>query len=132
MRRGENSPRWNSEPVSQMPENPGGALERHDTEAPSDRPALRGALVVDVEVTDRQSGIQIKERSNDLSLYGFRVATAIPLPAGTHVMLKVTYKDEQMIAFGKVMYGKRDIGMGIAFTAIEPKSQKILEDWFAG
>jgi hypothetical protein len=132
VKRRENSPRWDSEPVPQMPEKTGGTLERHDTEARSDRRASRGPLVVDVEVTDRQSGIQIKERTNDLSLYGCRVATATPLPAGTHVMLKVTYKDRQIIAFGKVMYGRRDIGMGIAFTAIEPKSQKILEDWFAG
>jgi PilZ domain len=132
MRGGENSPPGYREPAPQMPEKMGETLERHDTEARSDRRTLRGPLVVDVEVTDRQSGIQIKERSSDLSLYGCRVATAIPLPAGTHVMLKVTYKDEQMIAFGKVMYGRRDIGMGIAFTAIEPKSQKILEDWFAG
>jgi hypothetical protein len=115
-----------------MPEKTSGTLEIHDTETRSDRQASRGPLVVDVEVTDRQSGIQIKERSNDLSLYGCRVTTATPLPVGTNVMLKVTYKDRQIIAFGKVMYGRRDIGMGIVFTAMEPKSQKILEDWFAG
>jgi len=47
----------------------------------STRGALRHAVVVDVEITDSQSGIRIKERTKDLSLYGCRVSTAIPFQA---------------------------------------------------
>jgi len=95
------------------------------------RRALRHPLVVDVEVINLESGIQIRERTKDLSLYGCGVSTATPFPAGTKVKLKVTYGRKGIIAFGKVIYGRRDIGMGIVFTTIEPDDQKLLEDWFA-
>ena len=94
------------------------------------RRVLRHPLDVDVEVTDQESGIQIKERTKDLSLYGCGVITANPFPAGTKVMLKVAHGEKEIVAFGQVMYGRRDIGMGIAFTTMEPFDQKILEDWF--
>jgi hypothetical protein len=95
------------------------------------RRALRHPLVVDVEVTDLESGIQIRERTKDLSLYGCGVSTATPFPAGTKVKLEVAYGRKGIVAFGKVIYGRRDIGMGIVFTTIEPDDQKLLEDWFA-
>ena len=101
-------------------------------ETRSTRRALRHPVVVDVEVTDMESGILIKERTKDLSLYGCGVSTATPFLAGTKVMLKVVYGVKQMTAFGKVMYGRQDIGMGIAFTAIGAKDQKLLEELFAG
>ena len=100
-------------------------------ETPSDRRASRYPLAVDVELTNLESGIQIKERTRDLSLSGCGVNTSTPFPAGTKVMLKVAYRGKQIVAFAKVIYGRRDIGMGIAFTTIEPEDQKLLEDWFA-
>jgi len=95
------------------------------------RSARRHPLVVDVEVVDSQSGIQIKVRTKDLSIYGCGVSTARPFPAGTKVMLKMVYARREIVAFGKVMYGRPDIGMGIAFTAITPRDQKVLEDWLS-
>jgi hypothetical protein len=49
-------------------------------------------------------------------------------PAGTKVMLKMVYGREKITAFGKVIYGRPDIGMGIVFTTVEPKDQKLLEN----
>lgn len=72
-----------------------------------------------------------KERTKDLSLYGCGLNTATPFPAGTKVMLKVTCAGQELVAFGKVIYGRRDIGMGIVFTMIEPHDRELLEDWFA-
>jgi hypothetical protein len=100
-------------------------------ETRSTRRALRHSLAVDVEVTNLELGIQISERTKDLNLYGCGVNTATPFPAGTKVMLKATYGREKITAFGKVIYGRRDIGMGIVFTTIEPEDQKLLEDWIA-
>ena len=97
------------------------------------RPTRRGQrhpVAVDVEVTNLELGIQIKERTIDLSLYGCGVSTATPFPAGTKVMLKVAHGGQEIVAFGKVIYGRRDIGMGIVFTMIEPRDQELLEDWF--
>jgi hypothetical protein len=38
------------------------------------------------------------------------------------------YGRQKITAFGKVIYGRRDIGMGIIFTTVEPEDQKLLED----
>jgi hypothetical protein len=97
------------------------------------RPTRRGQrypVAVDVEVTNLELGIQLKERTIDLSLYGCGVSTATPFPAGTKVMLKVAHGGQEIVAFGKVIYGRRDIGMGIVFTMIEQHDQELLEDWF--
>jgi hypothetical protein len=45
------------------------------------------------------------------------------------VMLKMAYGRGTITAFGKVIYGRPDIGMGIVFTTVEPGDQKLLEDW---
>jgi hypothetical protein len=84
-----------------------------------------------VEVTNLELGIQIKERTKDLSLYGCGLSTATPFSAGAKVMLKVTYAGQEVVVFGKVIYGRPDIGMGIVFTMIEPHDRELLEDWFA-
>jgi hypothetical protein len=99
-------------------------------ETRSGRRAPRYPLAVDVELTDLESRIQIKERTRDLSLSGCGVNTTTPFSAGTKVMLKVAYREKQIVAFGKVIYGRQDIGMGIAFPSIEPEDPKLLEDWF--
>jgi hypothetical protein len=106
-------------------------VETHGAETRSRRRALRRPIVLDVEVTDQQSGIQIKDQTKDLSRFGCGVATATPFPAGTKVMLKMEFGNKQIIAFGKVMYGRPDIGMGIAFTNIAPEDQKLLEELFS-
>ena len=97
----------------------------------STRRAARHGLAVEVEVTNLESGIQIKERTKDLSVYGCRVSTATPFPAGTKVMLKVAYGEKQITAFGKVIYSRQDIGMGIVFTTFGAEDEKLLEDLFA-
>jgi hypothetical protein len=95
----------------------------------STRRTLRHSLIVDVEVVDLKSWIRIRERTKDLSLYGCGVSTATPFPAGTKVMLKMVYGREKITAFCMVILGRPDIGMGIVFTTVEPKDQKLLEDW---
>jgi hypothetical protein len=93
--------------------------------------APRRPLVVDLVVTDIQSGVQISERTKDLSRCGCGVTTATPFPAGTRIMLKATYREETITAFGKVAYGRPNIGMVIAFTTVAPEVQKLIEDWIA-
>jgi hypothetical protein len=97
----------------------------------STRRALRHSLIVDEEIVDLKSGIQIRERSKDLSLYGCGVSTATPFPAGTKVMLKIACGRETIAVCGNVIYERQDIGMGIVFTTFEPEDQKLLEDWIA-
>ena len=107
-------------------------VERPSTEPQSTRRAPRLPLVVDVEVTNLKSGIQIKERTRDLSLFGCGVsATSLHFSAGTEVTLKLAYGGTEIVAFGRVIYARPDIGMGVAFTFIGPDDQKLLEAWLA-
>ena len=94
------------------------------------RRALRHPIVVEIEVTDQLSGIKIKDHTRDLSRFGCGVTTTTPFPAGTKVTLKIVYGNKKIVAFGQVMYGRADIGMGIAYTNIAPKDQELLEDLF--
>ena len=89
------------------------------------------SVIVEVKITDLESGIQIKVDTNDLTLYGCSVSIATPFPAGTKVMLKIAYRRKRITAFGKVIHSRPDIGMGIVFTTVEPEDQKLLEDWIA-
>lgn len=93
--------------------------------------AQRHWLPFDVVVINSESGIQIRERTRNLNLYGCGVSTATPFPAGTKVVLKMAYRQEKIAALGKVIYGRPDIGMGIVITNIEPKDQNIIEHWIA-
>ena len=106
-------------------------IVRDETETQGTRRALRHSLAVDVEVIDLESSIQISEHTKDLSLYGCGVSTATPFPAGTRVMVKMVHGSKKIAAFGRVVYGRQDIGMGIVFTTIEPEDQRLLEDWIA-
>jgi len=86
------------------------------------------SVIVDMTIVDLESGIQIGVRTNDLTLYGCRVSTVTPFPAGTKVMLKIAYRQNKVTAFGKVIYIRPDIGMGIVFTTVEPEGQRLLEE----
>lgn len=97
----------------------------------STRQAVRHSIIADVEIVDLESGIQLSERTKDLNLYGCSVSTATPFPAGTMVVLKMAYGEEKIKAFGKVIYGRPDIGMGIAFTTVAPEDQETIVDWIA-
>ena len=44
-------------------------------------------------------------------------------------MLKMVSGREKITAFCMVILRRPDIGMGIVFTTVEPKDQKLLEDW---
>ena len=47
-------------------------------------------------------------------------------PAGTKVMLKIGYGEQEIVAFGKLVCGRQDIGMGIAFTIVGPHGQNFV------
>jgi PilZ domain len=95
------------------------------------RRTSRRRLAVNVAVTDVQSGVEIVGRTEDLSLHGCGVSTETPFPAGTMVMLNVAHGTAKITAFGKVIYDRQDIGMGIAFTSMETGDQKLIETWLA-
>lgn len=102
-----------------------------EMEPRSNRRAVRHPAFVDVRVIDLELGIQVGARTKDINLYGCGVSTATPFPAGTHVALTMVYGPDTITALGNVIYGRPDIGMGIVFTTVEPRGQRIIEDWIA-
>ena len=95
------------------------------------RSAPRYAFAVDIELTDVQSRIQIRERTNDLSLFGCGVDTSKPFPQGTPVRIKLSHEGAEAAALARVVYATPELGMGLVFTSVEPEVQRILEEWIA-
>ena len=84
-----------------------------------------------VELAEVQSDTQITEWTSNLSLFGCRVDARKPLPAGTKVWVKISYRNENFDALGKVVYVLQNAGMGILFTKIEANDQSVLDKWIA-
>jgi hypothetical protein len=100
------------------------SLERHR--------ARRYAFSASIELTDLQSETQTKEHTRDLSLFGCHVETLKPLPPGTKVRIKISYRSENFDALGTVVNVRPNAGMGILFTKIAPNDQLVLDTWIAG
>jgi len=91
--------------------------------------ARRYPFVATIELIDTQSETKIQERTSDLSLYGCRVETRKPFPAGAKVRIRIAHRSANFVAVGRVSHATTEGGMGIAFTQIEPHDQLILEKW---
>ncbi len=94
------------------------------------RQTPRYSFVVDVEVTDVRLGIQIRGRTKTLSLFGCGVDTS-KFAKGTTVTIKLSHRGTEVKALAKVVYSSSDLGMGVAFTSVEPEDEMILEGWIA-
>jgi PilZ domain-containing protein len=97
----------------------------------STRRTPRYSLVVDIEVTDVQSEIQINGRTKELSLSGCGVDTLRLLPKGTSVRIRMSHRGAEVKAFARVVFSSADLGIGLAFTNIDGEDEYILEWWLA-
>lgn len=89
----------------------------------------RYPLAVDVEVTDIQSGVQVRGKTNTLSLFGCGVDAGQLLPQGTSVRIKLSHRGTEVKALARIVYANSDLGMGLAFTIVERQDEVILEWW---
>src|SRR5260370_35701348 len=88
--------------------------------------APRYSFAVDIEVTDVQSGTQIRQRTNDLTLFGCGVNTSKPFPKGTRGRIKLSHRGADVAAPGRGAYARPWVGMGGVFTSAEPKGDPSL------
>ncbi|MGH9727469.1 MAG: PilZ domain-containing protein [Candidatus Acidiferrales bacterium] len=95
------------------------------------RKSIRYPFTATAYVTDMQSGAQTTSRSADLGRGGCFVDTISPFPVGTSVMLRLTAEQKSFEAPAKVVYAMIGMGMGLAFTSIEPEQLWMLESWLA-
>jgi len=104
----------------------------HDSVQPSEqerRRSVRYPFTATAYVTDMESGAQTTSRSTDLGRGGCFVDTISPFPVGTSVKLRLTVEQKSFEASAKVVYSMVGMGMGLAFTSIEPEQLWVLESW---
>ena len=70
-------------------------------------------------------------RVSDLARGGCYVDAINPFPSGARVKLRISKENENFEAFGTVRYSQRGMGMGIAFEAVTPDQDQLLQDWLA-
>jgi PilZ domain-containing protein len=112
------------------------AVEVEKAAGPSTAPAgadrrthPRYEFVAAVEVVAAESGARMETRVRDLSQQGCYVDTSNALPLGTVTDVRITKGAQLFEAHARVVYSRASKGMGLVFTAIEPKQFGILETW---
>ena len=95
------------------------------------RRTRRYPFIVDIELTDVQSEIQIRAQTKELSLFGCGVDTLKLFPRGTNVRIKLSRGGADVKALARVVYASPELGMGVAFTSVEREVERILEGWVA-
>jgi hypothetical protein len=81
------------------------------------------------EVLDSQTGTRVNGRTSDIGKGGCYVDTLNPLPTRTAVKIQLTKDEQTFAAQGKVCYAMPGLGMGLAFTSVEPEQMWTLEKW---
>lgn len=87
--------------------------------------------IVDIELVELHSGIQVRGRTTTLGLFGCGVKASLSFPKGTSLWIKLSRAGIDVEAFGRVVYVNTDLAMGIVFTSIEQESERILDGWVA-
>ncbi len=94
-------------------------------------PATRYPFVAAAELLDLRSETAVKARTSDLSLSGCYVDSMNPFSAGTQLKVRLTHHEKTFEALGTVAHSKPGMGMGVAFTRVEPDQKAVLENWLA-
>jgi hypothetical protein len=95
------------------------------------RRSPRYSLVIDIEVTDRQSENKINGQTKELSLFGCGLASFKHFVKGTSVLIRLSHRGAEVKAAARVVYANEDLGMGFAFTRMDREDERLLEWWIA-
>jgi hypothetical protein len=69
--------------------------------------------------------------TRDLSTGGCFVKTAVTLPKGTRIRMRIEHAGVELTAIGRVTDNVPSDGMGVEFISMETKDRAILEKWLA-
>lgn len=98
---------------------------------PEQRHAIRYPFTATAEVVELRSQTRVLGRSSDLSLGGCYVDTFSPLAVGAIVRVRLEREQRLFEAMATVSNAHLSMGMGLAFTKIDPEHQAILQVWVA-
>jgi hypothetical protein len=90
---------------------------------------MRYRCEVDVELTGLECGIRVRTRTSTLSAGGCGISTLSSFPRRTTVKVKLIHNNVEMVALGRVVYSRQDLGMGIAFISMDASDERILCEW---
>lgn len=95
------------------------------------REVPRYPFIARAEQTDLDSATRISARVSELSLRGCYLDTLNPFPKGTWIRVLIFHGDTTFTACATVVYPQRNLGMGVEFSAVEPKQLEVLRKWLA-
>src|SRR5579863_9787733 len=102
----------------------------HGALSPEDRRTYpRYQFTAAAEALDAQHRTRMNARTSDLGKGGCYVDTFSPFPLKTGVKIRITREKASFTAEAKVVYSKIGMGMGLAFTSIEPQEMGVLDKW---
>ena len=82
-----------------------------------------------VELLEQKSGLKIKTRVTELSLYGCYVQTTDPLPQGTIFAVKIFTDTEYFESHATVVNAQPNRGMGLTSHDVKPYFLPVLKGW---
>jgi hypothetical protein len=91
----------------------------------------RYSLTAAVQAVDRVQRSVLNARISDLGRGGCYVDAFSPFPLKTGVKLRITSEKRSFEAHADVVYSKTGMGMGLAFTTVEPEQLHVLDRWLA-
>jgi hypothetical protein len=99
------------------------------TDYPYQRQGVRYGMNVVAEVTDLDSQSQRTGQTSDVSMFGCGITGISEFSQGSRVRVRLLREHTEVVVLGRVVYSRPDIGLGIAFTSIEPKDERALTEW---
>jgi hypothetical protein len=91
----------------------------------------RYPFTVAVEVTESRSQTRVACRTADIGMGGCYVDTMAPFPVGAIVHVRLSRESRQVDAKARVVVAHPSMGMGLAFTEINPEHVGALRAWVA-
>lgn len=120
-------PERSDKPLSVFPGSPPTASETtNDVER---RQSCRYPLTAAAEVIEMRSLTRLAGRSSDLGSGGCYIDTIGPFPVGTVVHVRLERGLHHFEAVATVCFAHLSMGMGLAFTRIDPENQALLRKW---
>lgn len=114
------------------PSRPAGQVATASGSGSSERREVpRYPFIASAEETDLESGTRLTARVAELSRKGCYLDTLNPFPNGTRIRLIIFHSDATFTTLAKVIYAQPNMGMGVAFTTIEPAQMDVLQKWLA-
>jgi hypothetical protein len=98
----------------------------------AERPrARRYAFQAHIELVDVKSEAVTNNRTSNLSLFGCHVEPPRAHALGAKVRVRITYKGSVFTASGRIANIRANGDVGVAFTDVSEKDQRVLEKWMA-